>query len=183
MRADFRAILVGYTLRLINKDTNNGFVLGAGNFRVHQLEAMVESDSFRQLLDACRNRIVPHCHLRTLSPPKEKVGANPPDETPCLRASGELYGKGLCEATGGRNDFRHKKAQEARKPVEVLRVFSSLSAFCAFLWLNHPSLNLIFTASATAFPSAFLPARAAWTAFMTRPMSFIEVAPVSAMAA
>jgi hypothetical protein len=82
MRADFRTILVGYTLRLVNKDTNNGFVLGAGNFRVHQLEAMVESDSFSQFLNPCRNRIVPHCHLRTFSPPKEKVGAKPTGRDP-----------------------------------------------------------------------------------------------------
>src|SRR6185503_15375623 len=101
MRADFRAILVGYTLRLINKDTNNGFVLGAGNFRVHQLEAMVDSDSFSQLLNPCRDRIVPHCHLRTFSPQNKKWARNPPDETPCLRASGELYGKGIGEATSG----------------------------------------------------------------------------------
>jgi hypothetical protein len=33
------------------------------------------------------------------SRPKEKVGANPPDETPCLRASDGLYGKGFPVAT------------------------------------------------------------------------------------
>jgi len=34
-----------------------------------------------------------------LSRPKEKVGANPPDETAALRASGELYGNGFLEAS------------------------------------------------------------------------------------
>src|ERR1043166_8616692 len=72
MRADFRTILVGYTLGLVNEDTNNGLVLGAGNFRVHQLEAMVESDSFSQFLNSSRNRIVPHCHLRTHPAQKKK---------------------------------------------------------------------------------------------------------------
>jgi len=34
-----------------------------------------------------------------LSRPKEKVGANPPDETAALRASRELYGNGFREAS------------------------------------------------------------------------------------
>src|SRR6266508_4100342 len=46
----------------------------------------------------------------------------------------------------------------------------------------HP-LSLAFTNSLTSRPSAFLPARLAWAAFITFPISFIEVAPVSASAA
>src|SRR5205085_5881712 len=37
MSADSRAILVGYTLRLVNEYTNNRLVLGAGYLGVHQL--------------------------------------------------------------------------------------------------------------------------------------------------
>src|SRR5829696_3203352 len=44
--AYFRAILVGHTLRLVNEDTNNRFVLGAGYLGVNQLEAMVDCHSF-----------------------------------------------------------------------------------------------------------------------------------------
>ena len=48
-------------------------------------------------------------------------------------------------------------------------------------WAQAPSVRR--TASLTAFPSAFLPASFGITAFITLPMSFGEVAPVSAMAA
>src|ERR1700752_54948 len=92
--ADFGTILVGYTLRLVNKYTDNRLVLGACNFRVHQLEAMVDCHLFSQFLNPCRNRIVSHATLRPHSRPKKKVGANPPDKNPCLRASCELYVKG-----------------------------------------------------------------------------------------
>ena len=44
--ADFRAILVGHTLRLVNEYTNNRLVLWAGNFGVNQLEAMIDCHSF-----------------------------------------------------------------------------------------------------------------------------------------
>ena len=44
-----------------------------------------------------------------------------------------------------------------------------------------PSLRR--TSSFTAFPSTVLPASSAITAFMTRPMSFCDAAPVDAMAA
>ncbi|HEX9423735.1 MAG TPA: hypothetical protein VF899_10855, partial [Pyrinomonadaceae bacterium] len=37
--------------------------------------------------------------LRKSTRPKEKVGANPPDDTAALRASRELYGKERVEAT------------------------------------------------------------------------------------
>jgi hypothetical protein len=46
MNAHCGAILVGHTLRLINEYTNNRLVLGAGYLGVHQLEAMVDCDSF-----------------------------------------------------------------------------------------------------------------------------------------
>src|ERR1051325_7815314 len=42
MSAHFRAILVGYTVRLINEDTNNRLVLGAGYFGVNQVRAAVD---------------------------------------------------------------------------------------------------------------------------------------------
>jgi hypothetical protein len=81
MSAHFRAILVGYTVRLINEDTNNRLVLGAGYFGVNQLEAMVDCDSFSQFLNPCCNRFVSHCHLRDLAT-KEKVGAKPTGRDP-----------------------------------------------------------------------------------------------------
>src|ERR1043166_1879889 len=40
--------------------------------------------------------------LQKITYPKEKVGANPPDDNSALRASRELYGKGRVEAN------RHK---------------------------------------------------------------------------
>src|SRR5215213_5862534 len=46
VRADFGAILVGNTLRLINEYTNNRLVLGAGYLGVYQLKAMVDCDLF-----------------------------------------------------------------------------------------------------------------------------------------
>src|SRR5687767_132598 len=48
-------------------------------------------------------------------------------------------------------------------------------------FVQSPSLAL--TTSLTVLPSAFLPASAACAAFMTLPMSFIEEAPVSLIAA
>ena len=99
MSAHFRAILMGYTVRLINEDTNNRLVLGAGYFGVNQLEAMVDCDSFSQFLNPCCNRFVSHCHPPKVSPQKKKWARNPPDKTPCLRASCELYGKDWDEAT------------------------------------------------------------------------------------
>ena len=48
-------------------------------------------------------------------------------------------------------------------------------------WLSYPASRL-FTASLTFLPSTVLPASAAMTAFMTLPMSFALVAPVSATA-
>src|ERR1051326_8372941 len=47
----------------------------------------------------------------------------------------------------------------------------------------YKALKRAFTISLTVRPSAFLPAKAAWAAFITLPMSRIEFAPVSAMAA
>src|SRR5436190_17461349 len=49
--------------------------------------------------------------------------------------------------------------------------------------LSRDQDNFALTASLTARPSAFFPARWAIAAFMTLPMSFIEEAPVSATAA
>ena len=46
VQADFGAILVGHTLRLVNEYTNNRLVLGAGYLGVHQLEAMIDCDLF-----------------------------------------------------------------------------------------------------------------------------------------
>src|SRR5690348_8812532 len=160
MRADFRTILVGYTLRLINIDTNNGLVLGAGNFRVHQLEAMVDGDPFSQFLNSCRDRIVPHCHLRKISPQKKKW-ARTHRTKPRAFEQAVNYTERV---------FRRQPARTGR--------------FCASLWLNsQAALNFVFTASAMALPSAFLPASAVWAAFITRPMSLMEVAPVSAIVA
>src|SRR6185295_5872316 len=107
MSAHCGAILVGYTVRLINEYTNNRLVLGAGYFGVNQLEAMVDCHPFSQFLNPCCNRFVCHCHLR-FSPQKKKWARNPPDETPCLRASCELYGKGGVQANRERGQFtRH----------------------------------------------------------------------------
>src|ERR1044072_6643934 len=44
--AHARAILVGHTLWRFNVYSNNALVLGAVNFGVYQLEAMVDCDSF-----------------------------------------------------------------------------------------------------------------------------------------
>src|ERR1043166_6913267 len=73
MSAHFRAILVGYTVRLINEYENNWLVLGAGYFGVNQLEAMIDCHPFSQFLNSCCNRFVSHCHLRG-SRPKRKSG-------------------------------------------------------------------------------------------------------------
>src|SRR5215510_3457224 len=73
MSAHFRAILVGYTVRLINEYTNNRLVLRAGYFGVNQLEAVVDCYLFSQFLNPCYNRFVCHCHFRG-SRPKRKSG-------------------------------------------------------------------------------------------------------------
>src|SRR6185369_7947025 len=100
VNADFRTILVGHTLRLINEYTNNRLVLGAGNLCVNQLKAMVDCDSLSQFLNPLCNRFVSHCSiLRRFSPQKKKWARNPPDEPPCLRASCELYGNHTIQAT------------------------------------------------------------------------------------
>ena len=82
VRAYFRAILVGDTLRLINEYTNNRLVLGAGYLGVHQLKAMVDCDSFSYFLNPLCNRLVSHCHLSKVLAPKEKVGAKPTGRDP-----------------------------------------------------------------------------------------------------
>src|SRR5258705_4079212 len=99
MNTDFRAVFVGNTLRLINENPNNRFVRGTSNLRVHQLEAVVDCHPFSDFLNPSCNRSVCHHHPQGVCRPKEKVGANPPDKTLCLRASWELYGKGRAEAT------------------------------------------------------------------------------------
>lgn len=48
---------------------------------------------------------------------------------------------------------------------------------------HYKTPSFVFTASLTVRPSAFLPARAACTAFITFPISCMDAAPVSAMAA
>src|SRR5262249_49141861 len=73
MGADFRTVLVGYTLRLVNENANNRLVLRAGNFCVHQLEAMVDCYSFSQFLNPCCNRFVRHAApSERISPQKKK---------------------------------------------------------------------------------------------------------------
>src|SRR4029453_4352146 len=99
MQNHFRAIVVGNTLRLINENTNNWLVLGASNLNMNQLHAVVDCHLFSDCLNPLRNRILCHFHPREVCCPKEKVGANPPDKNPCLRASCGLYGKQMVEAT------------------------------------------------------------------------------------
>src|SRR5689334_15519970 len=82
MSAHVRAILVGYTVRLINEYANNRLVLRAGYFGVNQLEAVVDCHPFSQFLNPCCNRFVSHCHLRGSRPKKEKVGAKPTGQDP-----------------------------------------------------------------------------------------------------
>src|ERR1051325_8499731 len=47
----------------------------------------------------------------------------------------------------------------------------------------YKALKRAFTISLTVRPSAFLPAKAAWAAFILLPLSRLELSPVSAMAA
>src|SRR5215510_8999847 len=82
MSAHFRAIFMGYTVRLINEDTNNRLVLGAGYFGVNQLEAMVDCHPFSYLLNPCCNRFVTHCPYPKVLAPKKKVGAKPTGRDP-----------------------------------------------------------------------------------------------------
>ena len=63
------------------------------NLGMNQFKTVVDCDSVRDLSDSLFNRPGAHCGLRKSTRPKEKVGANPPDETAVLRASCELYGK------------------------------------------------------------------------------------------
>src|SRR5437764_8659921 len=66
---------------------------------------------------------------------------------------------------------RHKEAQKAQNQRR------------SFVLLCGYEFNFALTTSLTVRPSAFLPASAACAAFITLPMSFIEFAPVSVIAA
>src|SRR2546426_657467 len=91
-----------YTSRLVNENANNRLAVRPGDLRMHQFEPVVDGNSVGDLPNSLFNRPGAHCGLRKSTRPKEKVGANPPDETAVLRASCELYGKGLAYATCGR---------------------------------------------------------------------------------
>jgi hypothetical protein len=87
---------------------------------MNKLQPVICTDALRYLSHALFNRTLTH---RLLSPPtkmlsrtKEKVGANPPDNTAALQASEELYEKGGREAS----------EQEAQGPQS-----SGLKAFFA----------------------------------------------------
>ena len=83
--------------------------------------------------------------------------------------------------------FSEAKAKRSTKPHEPSRTTSRQqvatpdSSFIAADQTIAPSFA--FTISLTVRPSAFLPASAACAAFITFPMSFIDAAPVSAIAA
>jgi hypothetical protein len=60
---------------------------------MNQLEAVVYGDSLGDFPDSFCNRPGVHCRFEKVNfdcRPKEKVGANPPDENAVLRASCEL---------------------------------------------------------------------------------------------
>src|ERR1700730_1149219 len=84
MKTHCRAIFVSYTPRLVNEDSDNRFVFRARHLRVHQFQPLVNCDPLGKFLNSFFNRIRTHAPLREVSRPKEKVGANPPDETPCF---------------------------------------------------------------------------------------------------
>ena len=95
----FRTILVSYAVWLVNKDADDWLVIRSGDFRMNQFQSVIDCYSFGDCLHSLLNRTGPHPDLRKSSRPKEKVGANPPDDTAALRASRELYGKGIVEAS------------------------------------------------------------------------------------
>ena len=80
MQAHFRTILVSYAVGLVNKDTDDRLVIRPGDFGVYEFQSVVDSST----------RLDPINTLRKSTRPKEKVGANPPDDTAALRASREL---------------------------------------------------------------------------------------------
>ena len=92
---------MGHTLRLINENTNNRLVLGAGYLGVNQLEAMVDCHLVQLSPEpVAAIEFVTHRHLPKASRPKRKSGRETHrTRTPCLRASCELYGKGTGEAS------------------------------------------------------------------------------------
>ena len=71
--------------------------------------------------------------------------------------------------------FYHRKGTFGRS-------FLVLTEKCEFGDLEIQPPSLLLTVSLTIRPSAFLPARRVIAAFITAPMSFIEVAPVSLIA-
>src|SRR6476619_6243027 len=99
MSAHVGAIFVGYTLRLVNKNTNYRLVVGAGDFDVYELETVVDCDLFSYLLNACCNRIISHRSRLCRYVAQKKKWARTHRTTPrCLRASCGLYGKQQVEA-------------------------------------------------------------------------------------
>src|SRR6266545_4620526 len=103
MKTDRGTVIVGDPLRLVDKYPNNRLVIGTGNLGVHQLETVIHCHPLSDGLHSLFNGIQTHRSSPKSSHTKEKVGANPPDDTAALRASRELYEKGKREATRHRS--------------------------------------------------------------------------------
>ena len=96
MNADIGAIFVGYTVRLINENSDNRLVFGTCHFGMHEFQTVVDCHLFSQLMNAFGNRLFTHwANLGPASRPKEKVGANPPDETPCFEQAVNYRGRSV----------------------------------------------------------------------------------------
>jgi hypothetical protein len=99
MQANLRAVLVSYSVWFINEYPDNWLLFRTGDFDVDKLETVVNCDLFGYFSETIFNRTGTQILPPKLCRAKEKVGANPPDETAALRASGELYGKHLWQAS------------------------------------------------------------------------------------
>jgi hypothetical protein len=60
MQTHIRTIVVSYALRLVNENPNDRLVLGAGNFRVNQFDAVVDLHLLVYFVNAIGNRFFTH---------------------------------------------------------------------------------------------------------------------------
>src|SRR6185436_11568825 len=107
---------------LINENADNRRVVRPGDFGVNQFESVVNGCAFSDCPHALLHQTRRHPNsLRKITHPKEKVGANPPDDNSALRASRELYVKGRVEANWQKAGFLRGEMQTycqclARRP-------------------------------------------------------------------
>src|SRR5437867_301304 len=95
MKTHIRAIIVGYTLRLINENTHDRLVFRAGDLAMNQLEAMVDCDPFSDLLNPLRNRVFSHSYPQSSFAQKKKW-ARTHRTRPCAFEQAVDYTESIC---------------------------------------------------------------------------------------